>query len=292
MFHLFVRYDNWSPTNNFVHRDRALEIGYTRPELLQHFKPNGLVDVARAKQYTTAVLVTEINGKGPQHAQVCQLKDLVIDEIDGSVQVVYEPIPHVPLIPSATLSRLSKQLDLDPTPGQWPELQRSHWAMKNVDLFQVLYQEQAQISLVPKILKFSETVDPKLVAVMMPFQGFDGVYEAIKAAAAQVSMQCQRADEIWTHHKVIDDITLLISRAAVVVCDFTDRNPNVFYETGIAHAIGKSFIPITQHPKDVPFDLQAYRFLAYLNNQQGLQTLTTGISQRLKELIKAQNGWA
>ena len=122
---------------------------------------------------------------------------------------------------------------------------------------------------------------------MMPFEpSFDGVYAAILNAAKSCGLECKRADDIWNHNAIIDDITTLISSANIVVCDYTNKNANVFYETGVAHAIGKKYVPIAQHKSDVPFDLQHHRYLHYLNNAQGLQDLTANLAPRLQRLLK------
>jgi hypothetical protein len=39
--------------------------------------------------------------------------------------------------------------------------------------------------------------------------------------------------------------------------------PNVFYEVGYAHALGKPVIHLTQDPKDIPFDLKHYPHIVY-----------------------------
>ena len=85
---------------------------------------------------------------------------------------------------------------------------------------------------------------PDLVAVMMPFaKEFDGVLSAIQAASARNGLKCLRADDIWEESTIIQDIFNLIFRAQIVVVDFTEKNPNVMYETGIAHTLGKHVIP-------------------------------------------------
>jgi len=74
----------------------------------------------------------------------------------------------------------------------------------------------------------------------------------------------------------------LISKARVVVCDLSGRNANVFYETGIAHAVGAEVILISQHQTDVPFDLQHIRYINYLPNVEGLADLATNLKRRLR----------
>ncbi len=143
-----------------------------------------------------------------------------------------------------------------------------------------------RIYFTPSVFQAPETaVDPLLVAVMMPFESkLKPVYLAIKAAASEQGLSCKRVDDIWEHSTVIQDIFSLIFQSNIVVCDFTGRNPNVFYECGIAHTLGKAVIPIAQHDSDVPFDLRHHRYLPYLNNAEGLSELTAGLSSRLKTL--------
>lgn len=131
-----------------------------------------------------------------------------------------------------------------------------------------------------------ETVDPQLVAVMMPFSAeFEPVFGAIKAACDLATLKCLRAKDIWEHSTVIQDVFSLIFRANVVVCDFSGRNPNVFYEAGIAHTLGKHVVPLSQSEADVPFDLRHHRYLSYLGNSEGLRGLTASLQKRLETLV-------
>jgi hypothetical protein len=120
---------------------------------------------------------------------------------------------------------------------------------------------------------------------MMPFdKAFDDVYVSISSAAATAGLICRRASDIWEHSAIIQDIFSLIYRSAVVVCDFTGRNPNVFYEAGIAHTLGRHLVPITQSPSDIPFDLQQHRYLHYLNNTEGRGRMCGELEKRLRFL--------
>jgi hypothetical protein len=131
----------------------------------------------------------------------------------------------------------------------------------------------------------AEPLDNNLVSVMMPFHaGFNEVHGAIEQAANAVGMVCQRADNIWEEDEVIQDIFSLIYRSGIVVCDFTGQNPNVFYEAGIAHTLGRAVVPISQNEQHVPFDLRHHRFLHYLNNGEGLANLVARLTPRLRTL--------
>lgn len=147
------------------------------------------------------------------------------------------------------------------------------------------------IAFCPNAFKVPDTgMDCNLLSVMMPFnRSFDGVYQAIKLAAEGSSLTCNRADDIWNDSVLIQDVFSLIYRSFIVICDFTGKNPNVFYEAGIAHTLGKHVIPITQSSSDIPFDLSHHRYVHYLNNGEGLQKLREGLAKRIFSLKNKQN---
>jgi hypothetical protein len=129
------------------------------------------------------------------------------------------------------------------------------------------------------------TVEHDLATAMMPFgSGFAGTHEAIKGACQDAALRCVRADDIWENATIIQDIFNLIIRARVVIVDFTGKNPNVMYETGIAHTLGKLVVPITQSLDDVPFDIRHHRVLKYLPNTEGYAELRKHLGEKLSRL--------
>ena len=139
----------------------------------------------------------------------------------------------------------------------------------------------------PEIFKVPEKPqNPRLISIMMPFNpAFRGTYDAIKRVAEYMSLECLRADDIWDNSTFMQDIFDLIFCAKVVVVDFTGRNPNVMYETGIAHTLGKTVIPITQSIEDIPSDLGHHRALKYLPNEEGYRDLSNDLYKRLKVIM-------
>jgi hypothetical protein len=122
---------------------------------------------------------------------------------------------------------------------------------------------------------------------MMPFDAsFNAVYAALQRTAESAGLRCRRADDIWENPAVIQDVVSLIDRSRVVICDCTGRNPNVFYEIGIAHTLGREVILITQAAADIPFDLRHLRYVPYLNNGEGLDALSTCLERRLSDLAQ------
>lgn len=102
--------------------------------------------------------------------------------------------------------------------------------------------------------------------VMMPFADpVGGYYKAIyEPAIAKAGLRAVRADdEIFATGKIIDQIWSGITAAKVLVAELTGRNPNVFYELGLAHAVSKPVVLISSNQEDVPFDLQHIRVIYY-----------------------------
>jgi hypothetical protein len=120
---------------------------------------------------------------------------------------------------------------------------------------------------------------------MMPLRAeFAPVFKAIRRACKTTGLRCLRADDIWEESAIVQDIFNLIFRAQVVVVDFTGKNPNVMYETGIAHTLGKHVVPISESLDDVPFDLTHHRVLKYLPNDEGLKQLEGRLATRLRQV--------
>jgi hypothetical protein len=104
----------------------------------------------------------------------------------------------------------------------------------------------------------SSTQPKSFVFVLMPFDSkFNDIYKfGIKGAADEVGAYAERVDEQMYTGGILDRIFNQISKADVIVADMTGRNPNVFYEVGYAHALGKVVLLLTQNTADIPFDLK------------------------------------
>jgi len=101
--------------------------------------------------------------------------------------------------------------------------------------------------------------------VLMPFDSkFDDIYNlGIKEAAAKVEFKAERLSEQIFIEGMMDRIYRQIELADVVIADMSDKNPNVFYEVGYAHAKDKLCVLQTGDAKDIPFDLQHRRHIVY-----------------------------
>jgi hypothetical protein len=102
--------------------------------------------------------------------------------------------------------------------------------------------------------------------VMQPFASpLGGYYEKIyKLAIEKAGLKSVRADaDIFGTGKIIDPVWRGITEAKVLIAELTTRNPNVFYELGLAHALKKPVVLVSSSEDDVPFDLQHIRVIYY-----------------------------
>jgi hypothetical protein len=168
------------------------------------------------------------------------------------------------------------------------EFSRNHWAVKDVDLYRFLLRNVRPRRQRPTVFQIPEheNIEPTLASAMMPFDaGFTSVYEAIAQAAENVGLRCRRADDIWENAAIIQDVVALIDRSRIVICDCTGRNPNVFYEAGIAHTLGREVILITENEHDIPFDLRHLRYVRYHNNGEGRASLVDALQSRMRTIL-------
>src|SRR5205085_8029616 len=111
-----------------------------------------------------------------------------------------------------------------------------------------------------------KNTSPKpFVFVLMPFdKKFNDIYKyGIKGAAEDVDAYAERIDEQIFKEGILDRVFNQINKADVIVADMTGRNPNVFYEVGYAHALGKIVLLLTQQGDDIPFDLKHHQHIVY-----------------------------
>lgn len=122
----------------------------------------------------------------------------------------------------------------------------------------------------------------------MPFGSpFDRYFKNIFVPAIEdAGLEAIRADSIFMPSAIMPDIWRFLSEAKVLVADLTGRNPNVFYELGLAHALQKPVILVTSNLDDVPFDLRGLRVLGYdKENEDWGAELRRMIAASLKETL-------
>ena len=277
MFNFLVKYRSWGDGRDTIPSSRVFE--YTDELLVARFKPGGQLDLAALAALPT-LFVQETSGQQDQVARVGTITRARLS--GGDVLLDYTYDLTIPPVPNKTLQGFAPDLEIEEF-----QFSRTHWSVKDSDLYRFLLRNSQPRRPRPKVFQLAEfeNIEPSLVSAMMPFHpNFDAVYTTLQRTAEKVGLRCRRADDIWENPAVIQDVVSLIDRSNVVICDCTGRNPNVFYEIGIAHALGREVILITQAESDIPFDLRHLRFVHYLNNGEGLEALSTRLQSRLAEL--------
>jgi hypothetical protein len=130
--------------------------------------------------------------------------------------------------------------------------------------------------------------------VLMPFsEPFNGYYSKIfKPALEAAGFTVERADDIYSPRPVMLDVQESIVTADLVLCEMSGRNPNVFYELGLAHAVGKPAILVSIKDDDIPFDLRHVRVIHYDFRRAGWEEeLRAAITKSARAAAAAPNPW-
>lgn len=272
-----MRGEDWSTGRETMPMERMFE--YTESDIENQFKRGADLLLDKLMALPCLFMAEGVNN---ELAYVGQINRARIT--GGEVSFEYTLDREVPPLRNSVLYANRMALDM---PRDF-EFSRNHWAVKDVDLYRFLLSNTRPRRQRPTVFQIPEHegIEPTLASAMMPFDaGFNAVYDSIRQAADNVRLRCRRADDIWENPAIIQDVVALIDRSRVIVCDCTGRNPNVFYEAGIAHTLGRDVILITQNEHDIPFDLRHLRYVPYLNNAEGRAALTAALQARMQTLL-------
>ena len=81
----------------------------------------------------------------------------------------------------------------------------------------------------------------------------------IRPAVTPFGYTAVRADEIDKPGIITSQVIQHVVEDPLVIADLTERNPNVFYELAIRHAIRKPLVQIISKHESIPFDVAATR---------------------------------
>jgi predicted rRNA methylase YqxC with S4 and FtsJ domains len=107
--------------------------------------------------------------------------------------------------------------------------------------------------------------------VIMSFKNeYDEIYDAIqlsrKALMSKVKqLKIERVDERKGAYVINDEIDECINKASFIICDISEKSPNVFYELGFSRAKNKKLILIAKEGTEPPFDVSHHRIIWYKN---------------------------
>ena len=131
--------------------------------------------------------------------------------------------------------------------------------------------------------------NPKKCFVAMPFSSIEltDIYEYFVKPSLEsgCDLHCERGDDVYGSNVIMEDIRHAIASSRVVIADLTGRNPNVFYEVGIAHTLDKEVLLLAQSMEDVPFDLRHRRVLVYENTPKGCKLLEKRVAENINAML-------
>lgn len=100
------------------------------------------------------------------------------------------------------------------------------------------------------------------------------VFLACQNTLSQIGIILHRTDNYVDKDDILLNIVSLIVHAEIVLVNIDGRNPNVYYELGIAHALGKPTILLSSgkfETEKIGFDLRQKRIIIF-NNEKELET--------------------
>jgi hypothetical protein len=130
---------------------------------------------------------------------------------------------------------------------------------------------------------------PRAFIVMQFSEPYDSLWvEVIRPIAEKVGFEAYRADDVFHPGVVLQDIVRGIRGSDVVIAEVTPKNPNVFYELGFAHALGKPTILLAEQPTDatasLPFDISGFRCIFYDDAIRGKSKVEAALERHLRNI--------
>lgn len=124
-----------------------------------------------------------------------------------------------------------------------------------------------------------------LIFIAMPMVSndsqLDDVHDAIKETSSSLGIIAERIDDSASNERITDRILKLLQKAEYVIVDLTHSKPNVYYEAGYAHALGKTPIYIARKGTVVEFDIKDYPVIFFKN----IRELKTSLKNRLSGIM-------
>jgi hypothetical protein len=139
---------------------------------------------------------------------------------------------------------------------------------------------------------FNRAAGRDVCFVIMPFkQKLEPIYELTERVLTDLGWVVTRADKLALPGRITDLIRQSVMTADLVIADLTGKNPNVFYELGMAHAEGQAAIILSQQRK-IPFDVADEQTIFYAQNTQGLELLEKELRSKaeLRSRAKGKQG--
>lgn len=125
-------------------------------------------------------------------------------------------------------------------------------------------------------------VDKNKVFILMPFHDrFYPTYKIISNVCNELRVNCVRADDVFSPGFILKQIIQEMLTSNIIIADIEGRNPNVYYELGLAHAFNKDVIILCKTMDKAPFDIKNQRMIIW-NSEKELKNM---LNQYLYQIL-------
>ncbi|MFT8950151.1 MAG: hypothetical protein ABGA11_07245, partial [Liquorilactobacillus hordei] len=142
-------------------------------------------------------------------------------------------------------------------------------------------------------------IDPKMVFCALPFndERLEIFTEIIRPHLEKMQLSAFKVNDIKSiTGNIMENIWTYINKSRFVIVDISDKNPNVFYELGICHTVGKDTIIIcdedsfrNDYNSKFPFDISALNTIVYKNKGAGMDRLKQELTNIVNAIISGED---
>jgi CheY-like chemotaxis protein len=238
--------------------------------------PDGLKGLAKVDSFRPDLILLDINMPGMSGIEVCN--EIRKDPANDRIKIAFISAYQNDSYKASALANggdlyltkpINRQVLLEQVNALWRQVEN---ITENPGVNKSLNQELMTVCPIFNARKFQK--QRELCFVLMPFgkKWSDRLYKAITIILERNGFIVRRADDL-TGKNILEDIWRAINEAEFIVAEVTGVNPNVMYEIGIAHTLGKEVILLTQSANYIPFDFRHFRHIIYEDNVDGFSIL-------------------
>jgi hypothetical protein len=186
-----------------------------------------------------------------------------VHEYPGTIDVV------IPLVTTNTVE------------GEWKS------TIGTYGTFRAERQSPSQLSVEQITKKLSESNAAFIImAFTDQYEGFlpvIDIHRAIKRACDAAGVKAHRVDEVEHSGPITSVLLEEIKSHRFLISDLTHQRPNVYYEIGFAHGLGKEVILTAQKGTEVHFDIAGYNVIFYASITELEDRIVKRLEARMTE---------
>lgn len=125
-------------------------------------------------------------------------------------------------------------------------------------------------------------IEKDLVFVLTPYhERHEETFFIISETCRSLGLKAVRGDEQHIRGDILSHTLKLIAKARIIIANIDGRNPNVFYELGVAHALDKNVILISSTLDTAPVDIKSQRMIIHKEPATLKEALKSSITKSL-----------